>query len=53
MTERLMGSPWGTDESSLPIHIAVRAEEEVLYLGTAQVSQAGTSDSVLTDCELR
>ncbi|WP_404962497.1 hypothetical protein [Streptomyces sp. 147326] len=52
VTERLMGSPWGTDEGSLPIHIAVRVEEEVLYLGTAQVSQAGTSDGVLTDCEL-
>ncbi|WP_393063410.1 hypothetical protein [Streptomyces sp. LN549] len=53
VTERLMGSPWGADESSLPIHIAVRLGEEVLYLGTAQVSQAGTSDGVLTDCELR
>ncbi|MER6523004.1 hypothetical protein ACFWHQ_38155 [Streptomyces sp. NPDC060334] len=53
VTERLMGSPWGADESSLPIHIAVRVEEEVLYLGTAQVSQASTSDGVLTDCELR
>ncbi|MFJ7496831.1 hypothetical protein ACIQZB_37915 [Streptomyces sp. NPDC097727] len=53
VTERLMGSHWGVDQSSLPIHIAVRVEEEVLYLGTAQVSQAGTSDGVLTDCELR
>ncbi|MFF8798121.1 hypothetical protein [Streptomyces globisporus] len=53
VTERLMGSPWGVDESSLPIHIAVRLGEEVLYLGTAQVSQAGTSDGVLTDCKLR
>lgn len=48
-----MRSPWGTDERSLPIHIAVRAEEAVPYLGIAQVSQAGTSDGVLTDCELR
>lgn len=51
--ERLMGSPWGADESSLPIHVAVRLEGEVLYLGTATVSQAGTSDGVLTDCKLR
>ncbi|MFE4826258.1 hypothetical protein [Streptomyces sp. NPDC056672] len=53
VTERLMGSPRGVDESSLPIHIAVRVEGGVLYLGTARVSQAGTSDGVLTDCELR
>lgn len=51
--EQLMRSPWGTDERSLPIHIAVRAEEAVPYLGIAQVSQTGTSDGVLTDCELR
>ncbi|MFF1278839.1 hypothetical protein ACFVZC_36625 [Streptomyces marokkonensis] len=53
VTERLMGAPWGADDSSLPIHIAVRLGGEVLYLGTAQVSLAGTSDGVLTDCELR
>ncbi|MFH9575594.1 hypothetical protein ACH4MG_34280 [Streptomyces sp. NPDC017454] len=53
VTERLMGSPWGTDESSWPIHIAVRLGGEVLYLGTAKLSQAGTSNGVLTDCELR
>ncbi len=53
VTERLMGAPWGMDEGSLPIHIAVRVGGEVLYLGTAQVSQVGTSDGVLTDCELR
>lgn len=53
VAERLMGAPWGVDEGSLPIHIAVRVGGEVLYLDTAQVSQAGTSDGVLTDCELR
>ncbi|MCZ4126060.1 hypothetical protein [Streptomyces sp. H39-S7] len=37
----------------MPIHIAVRLEEEVLDLGTAKVSQAGTSDGVLTHCKLR
>ncbi|WP_042804597.1 hypothetical protein [Streptomyces sp. C] len=52
VTDRLMGAPWGAGESSLPIHIAVRLEEQVLYLGSAQVSQVGTSDGVLTDCEL-
>ncbi|MFB7374806.1 hypothetical protein ACFC0D_33760 [Streptomyces sp. NPDC056222] len=51
VTERLMG--WGGDEGPLPIHIAVRVEGEVMYLGAAQVSQAGTSDGVLTNCELR
>lgn len=53
VTERLMGSPWAADESSLQIHIAVRLGEEALYLGTAKVSQASTSDGVLTNCELR
>ncbi|GGQ38108.1 hypothetical protein GCM10010266_71780 [Streptomyces griseomycini] len=50
VTERLM--EWGKEGSS-PIHIAVRVGGEVLYLGTAWVSQAGTSDGVLTECELR
>ncbi|MFE4256538.1 hypothetical protein ACFRU3_45415 [Streptomyces sp. NPDC056910] len=53
VTERLMGSSWGTDGRSLPIHIAVRLGEEVLDLGTAKVSQASTSDGVLINCELR
>lgn len=53
VTERLVGSPRGTDERPLPIHIAVRLGGEALYLGTAKVSQTGTSDGVLTDCELR
>ncbi|MER5757820.1 hypothetical protein [Streptomyces sp. NPDC002082] len=53
VTERLMGSSRDTDDSSLPIHIAVRLGEEVLDLGTAKVSQASTSDGVLTHCELR
>ncbi|MEV6161640.1 hypothetical protein AB0L71_06900 [Streptomyces sp. NPDC052052] len=52
VTERLIGSPSGA-ETSLPIHIAVRVEAEVLYLGTARVSQGGTSNGVLTDCQLR
>ncbi|MFR9800559.1 hypothetical protein ACL02U_32375, partial [Streptomyces sp. MS06] len=51
VTERLVGSPWDTDKSSMPIHIAVRLGEEVLCLGTAKVSQASTSDGVLTHCE--
>ncbi|MCY0939688.1 hypothetical protein [Streptomyces sp. H34-S4] len=33
----------------MPIHIAVRLGEEFLYLGTAKVSRANTSDGVLTD----
>ncbi|MGW2988153.1 hypothetical protein [Streptomyces goshikiensis] len=37
----------------MPIHIAVRLGEGVLDLGTAKVSQASTSDGVLTNCELR
>ncbi|MFI1355252.1 hypothetical protein ACH4TV_17025 [Streptomyces sp. NPDC020898] len=53
VTERLMRSPWGADENPLPIHITVRLGEEVLYLGTAQVSRASTCDGVLTGCELR
>ncbi|MGW5235656.1 hypothetical protein ACWEQU_26025 [Streptomyces nodosus] len=53
VTERLLEPPWGADRSSLPIHIAVRAGADVLYLGTAWVSQAGTTNGVLTDCELR
>ncbi|MEW2372544.1 hypothetical protein AB0940_24705 [Streptomyces sp. NPDC006656] len=53
VTKRLLGSPWVADESSLQIHIAVRLEEQTLYLGTAKVSRAGTTDGVLTDCELR
>ncbi|MFI9780813.1 hypothetical protein ACIHCV_40200 [Streptomyces sp. NPDC051956] len=53
VTERLMGAPWSVAESSLPIHITVRVGGEVLYLGTARVSQAGTSDGVLSHCELR
>ncbi|MEV5920060.1 hypothetical protein AB0N42_20535 [Streptomyces pseudogriseolus] len=53
VTERLMGAPWGVDERASPIHIAVRVEGEALYLGTARVRQAGTTDGVLTDCELR
>ncbi|MER7204123.1 MULTISPECIES: hypothetical protein [unclassified Streptomyces] len=53
VAERLMGSLLGTDGRSLPIHIAVRLEEEVLDLGTAKVSQASTSDGVLINCELR
>ncbi|MFD9409709.1 hypothetical protein ACFWBN_22210 [Streptomyces sp. NPDC059989] len=54
VTDRLLASPWGSDEGPLPIHVAVRVEEEeVLYLGTAQVGQVGTADGVLTDCQLR
>lgn len=53
VTERLMGAPWGVDERASPIHIAVRVEGQLLYLGTARVSRAGSSDGVLTDCELR
>ncbi|MFE9170478.1 hypothetical protein ACFYNZ_13290 [Streptomyces kebangsaanensis] len=52
ITERLMGPPWDGDGRLLPIHIAVRTGGEVLHLGTAQVSQVGTSDGVLSDCEL-
>lgn len=53
VADRLMGSSWGGDETLLPIHIAVRVEGEVLYLGTGRVSRVGTSDGVLTDCEIR
>ncbi|MEU8777180.1 hypothetical protein [Streptomyces sp. NPDC048606] len=43
VTDRLMESP---------LHIAVRTGAEVLYLGTAFMSQCAMSDGVLTDCEL-
>ncbi|MEU4352692.1 hypothetical protein [Streptomyces sp. NPDC023838] len=52
VTQRLMGSPGGAGEGSLPIHVAVRVGGEVVYLGTARVSRASTSDGVLTDCDL-
>ncbi|MFJ7207041.1 hypothetical protein ACIQWR_26350 [Streptomyces sp. NPDC098789] len=52
VTERLTGRPLGADGGPLPIHIAVRAAEGALYLGTASLSRAGTCDGVLTDCEL-
>ncbi|MFJ6523089.1 hypothetical protein ACIQJ4_33115 [Streptomyces filamentosus] len=51
--ERLMGAPWGAGGGELPIHIAVRAGGGVLYLGTAWMSRAESSDGVLTSCELR
>ncbi|MER6443721.1 hypothetical protein [Streptomyces venezuelae] len=37
----------------MPVHIAVRVGEEVLYLGTAHVVQLATADGVLTACTLR
>ncbi|MFF0465794.1 hypothetical protein [Streptomyces mexicanus] len=48
----------GADETSLPIHLAVRVGERLLYLGTGHVGQAttvlrpGCTDYVLTDCRL-
>ncbi|WP_369779857.1 hypothetical protein [Streptomyces sp. R33] len=53
VAERLMGSPRGGDEGPFPVHIAVGVGDEVLYLGTSQVSRASASDGVMTDCELR
>ncbi|MEU5256279.1 hypothetical protein [Streptomyces longwoodensis] len=49
----------GADETSLPIHLAVRVGKRLLYLGTGHVGHAttvlrpGCTDYVLTDCLLR
>lgn len=50
---------WGADESSLPIHLAVRLDEGLLYLGRVRLSRAETTrpagggESALTICVLR
>lgn len=59
--ERLAGSPhtWSSDAASLPIHLAVRVTEGLLYLGTGRVVRSeltrrpGDAESVLTRCVLR
>ncbi|MFJ4686976.1 hypothetical protein [Streptomyces sp. NPDC088789] len=51
--ERLVGQPGGRTGSPLPIHLAVRSGEGILYLGTARVGRACLSGDVLTDCALR
>ncbi|MFE1203674.1 hypothetical protein ACFW5V_18500 [Streptomyces sp. NPDC058762] len=61
VTKRLLGDSevWGADESSLPIHLAVRLDEGLLYLGRGRLSRAGTTrpagggESALTICVLR
>ncbi|MFF8884074.1 hypothetical protein [Streptomyces flaveolus] len=42
VTKRLLGDleAWGADESSLPIHLAVRVAEGLLYLGTGRRRRA-------------
>ncbi|MEU0853108.1 hypothetical protein ABZ387_34985 [Streptomyces flaveolus] len=42
VTKRLLGDleAWGADESSLPIHLAVRVAEGLLYLGTGRRQRA-------------
>ncbi|MEU1032193.1 hypothetical protein ABZ402_26375 [Streptomyces mirabilis] len=59
--KRLVEEPWewGADDTKLPIHLAVRNSEDLVYLGTGSVTQAGTvlrpgsDEHVLTDCVLR
>jgi hypothetical protein len=61
VTKWLLGGleAWGADESSLPIHLAVRLDEGVLYLGTGRPSRAeatqpaGGGQPALTNCGLR
>lgn len=61
VTKRLLGDPeaWVADESSLPIHLAVRIDEGLLYLGRGRLSRAemtrpaGGGESVLRICGLR
>jgi hypothetical protein len=45
VTKRLLGGleAWGADESSLPIHLAVRLTEGLLHLDTGRLSRAETT----------
>ncbi|MEU3600915.1 hypothetical protein ABZ714_19655 [Streptomyces sp. NPDC006798] len=51
--DRLTGPFHGWNENQWPIHLAVRSDEEILYLGTARLGRAFLSQGVLTRCELR
>lgn len=59
--QRLLEEPWerGAGEAQLPVHLAVRNSEGLVYLGTGSVTQAGTvvrpgsGVHVLSDCSLR
>ncbi|WP_225634307.1 hypothetical protein [Streptomyces solaniscabiei] len=61
VTKRLLGGleAWGADELSLPLHLAVRLPEGLLYLGTGRLSRAETTQPAgggqpaLTNCGLR
>ncbi|MCG8969075.1 hypothetical protein [Streptomyces sp. CL12-4] len=61
VTRRLLGDleVWGADESSLPIHLAVRLDDGLLFLGTgrrrhAQITQPPDGgEPALTTCQLR
>ncbi|MEV5644920.1 hypothetical protein AB0L67_33045 [Streptomyces flaveolus] len=61
VTKRLLGDleAWGADESSLPIHLAVRVAEGLLYLGTGRRRRAHIMqppdgrEPALTSCGLR
>ncbi|MEU6106558.1 hypothetical protein [Streptomyces flaveolus] len=61
VTKRLLGDleAWGADESSLPIHLAVRVAEGLLYLGTGRRMRAHIMQPpdgggpALTSCGLR
>ncbi|MFD5450619.1 hypothetical protein ACWDTR_28300 [Streptomyces sp. NPDC003470] len=61
VTKRLLGDleAWGADESSLPIHLAVRVAEGLLYLGTGRRGRAHImqppdgGEPALTSCGLR
>ncbi|MEV5666930.1 hypothetical protein [Streptomyces flaveolus] len=61
VTKRLLGDleAWGADESSLPIHLAVRVAEGLLYLGTGRRRRAHImqppdgGEPALTSCGLR
>ncbi|MFJ8107089.1 hypothetical protein [Streptomyces sp. NPDC096132] len=59
--ERLVDQPWesGTADARLPVHLMVRLPQDLMYLGTGTVAQAGTelrpghTEHVLTDCVFR
>ncbi|MFH8446437.1 hypothetical protein ACH4D3_35150 [Streptomyces sp. NPDC018026] len=59
--QRLLEEPWerGAGEAQLPVHLAARNSEGLVYLGTGSVTEAGTvvrpgsGVHVLSDCSLR
>ncbi len=59
--QRLLQEPWERDttEAKLPVHLAVRTSEGLVYLGTGSVTQAetvvqpGRNEHVFSGCALR